>query len=336
MPASLFSKAEESGRAAARSPACRSCRCYSSLMPAHGLAYISSFHFSTLNPNLSLFSVESTRNYKPNSFSQASHLVAVLISTVWMARIISPLIQRKPVPEPWLPTTPSTAARHPTCLEPPWPGGMFCAGCCPRCPFSAASSCGRRPRGKPGLAMLTQEWCQQSTGHRALPRTPAVRSLSRAVNSVYCEPEGLPQSRPSRALRKGGNRPRRTFPSKVKESTPPPSHGEWEGGEDNSVVSTSNAQSQPCTTRHCGRVRMLQRVAILLNLVNIFEGKTPLCLWQDLYHHSVFTDADPSFFHLEGKKPACLMMWQSLSAIFLGCNDIQIILKICTFSHEPC
>lgn len=74
MPASVFSRAEESGRAAAHLPECRPCRCqlHSSLMPAHGLAHASSFHFSTLNPNVSLFFAESTTSYKASSFSQAS------------------------------------------------------------------------------------------------------------------------------------------------------------------------------------------------------------------------------------------------------------------------
>lgn len=219
-----------------------------------------------------------------------------------MARILSSLIRRKTMPEPWLLTTPGTEPRYPTCLEPPWLGGMFCAGCCLSSPLSAAlpaSSCRRRSWGKPDLAILTQEWCQQSTSPRALPRPPAVRSLSKAMKSVHCEPEVLPQCRSSQG--KGGNRPR-TSPSKVKESIPPPSHGEWEGGKDNSVISTSNAQSQPRSTCHCDRVRMLLQVAILLNLVNLFEGKTPLCFWQDLYHYSVFTDADLNFFHLEEKK----------------------------------
>lgn len=48
----------------------------------------------------------------------------------------------------------------------------------------------------------------------------------------------------------------------------------------------------------------------------------------------IFADADPSFFHLVEK--TCLMMCQNLSAVFLGWNDSQIILKICKFSQEPC
>lgn len=195
-------------------------------MPAHGLAYISGFNFSISNPNFSLLSAESTTtNYKASSFSQASQLRGTLISVAWVARTLSSSIRRKTVPEPWLPTTPSPDARCPTCLEPPWLGGMFCAGSCPSCPLSAAlpaSSCRRRCRGQPELAMLSQQWCPHNTSHRALPWPPAERSLSRAMSSVYWEPELLPRCTSPHALRKGGNGPRRTFPSKVKESIPPP------------------------------------------------------------------------------------------------------------------
>lgn len=304
MPASVFCRAQESGRAAAHLSACRPCRCLlnSSLIPAHGLAYVSSFHFSTSNPNFSVFSVQST-SHKASSFSRASQFGGNIDFYGMSGQNYFVFDKEKAYAWATVAHHPSTAARHPTCLEPPWLGGMFCAGRRPSCPFSAAlpaSSC-RWSRGKPELAILTQGRCQRNTSDRALPWPPAVQSLSKAMNAVYCEPEVLPQSRSSHALRKGGNRPRRPFPSKVKESIPPPSRGEWEGGEDNSVISTSNAQSQAHTARHCDRVRALQRVAFLLNLVNIFEGKTPLCLWQYLYHHSVFTDAEPSFFHLEEK-----------------------------------
>lgn len=108
-PASVFSRAEQSGRAAAHFPACTPCRCElsSSLMPAHGLAYVSSFHFSISNPNFSLYSVESTTtNYKATSFSQASQFSGNTDFYGMNGQNYFPFDKEKPMPEPWLPTAP--------------------------------------------------------------------------------------------------------------------------------------------------------------------------------------------------------------------------------------
>lgn len=158
-------------------------------------------------------------------------LVAILISIVWMPRSLSPLIRRDTVPEPWLPTVPSTEPRDPTCLRPPWLRGMFCAGCCPSCPSPA----GRRSKAKPEFTVLTAGGKQAEHKPQSPPRVTVIKQSNEF--SVR-EPKAQPRCRSFHALRKGGNRPRKIFPSKVKESVPLPSQHEQEGGEDNSANGT--------------------------------------------------------------------------------------------------
>lgn len=120
-------------------------------------------------------------------------LVAILISMVWMARSLSSLIRRDTLPEPWLPTIPSTEPRYPTCLQPPWLWGMFCAGCCPSSPLAVvllASSCRRRSWGKPELTVLITTGVTQAEHKSQSPPRAACSAVIKQSNEFsVCEPE---------------------------------------------------------------------------------------------------------------------------------------------------
>lgn len=145
------------------------------------------------------------------------------------------------MPEPRLPTVPSTEPRYPTCLQPPWLWGMFCVGCCPSSPLAAvlpASSCRRRSRGKPEFTILTAGEKQAECKSQSPPQVACSAVIKQSNEFSVYEPEVQPRCRSFHALRKRGNRPRRIFPSKVKESIPLPSQRE-QGREDNSASGTS-------------------------------------------------------------------------------------------------
>lgn len=246
MPASMLWRAEESRRATAHSTTCRLCRSYL-YYPLLACSWASRCLWSLFlyfeHKCFTVFCWVNDNELQSRSLLTSTlSWVAILSSMVWKARRLSSLIRRDTVPEPWLPTIPSTDPRYAACLQPPWLWGMLCIGCCLSFSSAAAlpaSSCCQRSGGKPELTILTTGVTQAEHKSQSPPRVACSAVIKQSNEFSECEPEVQPQCRSFHALREGGSHPRRIFPSKVKESVPFPSQREQEGGEDNSANGTS-------------------------------------------------------------------------------------------------